>query len=758
MKAGSIVKIYMKAIIAGTCLVSMAFSQALQYKIHNRGMLHETVYNSGDIGRPWTYGDAGNKTSNPLMEWPSRSSLTLNGINYSGQHNLLGAGIYMAANPDGKQGITNRIYALCGGVGAGSGSEQVIGQWSFPISMQEIENFPFLKDGSLNPDFNPDEAEEIIISSWATPLGVTVTRTSRAWSHPDFDDMIIYEYELEYTGDTDGNPATIERTETLKDFMALFIYGFAPSMYGFQRHYQEWKYDSGIYRGDLNGFWDADYWLGFNMNLRTNITDEMLWAKPEPDLNLFLEFASLGKNGGGLTSPQAPGVSILYYDTNYLAYIDTIESPKNESEVTKILRTSGGVYFELDENFHLKQPYSNKISTPNTRSEKMTVESINPDKRWSGVYSNGSSTWPNPPSPEWIGRAAYNYRQSVDAGQKHIVFGPYTLPHGAKLRFSLAEVVGYGAIPGKRLEGGQVAQQWAPTPSWNRKIVKDGVTYTEHYLTDFGYPDYINSDVITVQQVAHKALEAYLGTEVAWNGNNQRPLLGPVWPESNPPHGDYRIPTTFPAPVITVVNVGDGRVRVSWNREVEQFTHPRLSGTLLGFNVWRAESGMGPWELRTTINTGEVNTEEDIYEYYDDDVDFKVGEARYYAVTTVGDSVMESGKTNISNHQKNIIPVDKMSDVFVAPNPFYITSGYKSDEPGMENAIGFYGLPSRCTIRIYSYSGQLIETIEHKKEDYANTSWKGITRNGQEIASGIYLYVITTPDGDKKTGKFIVVK
>lgn len=727
---------------------NIANAQELEFKIHDRGMLHETVYNTGDIGRPWTTGQDGNKTNTPLMEWPSRSSTIVQGTRYSGQHNLLGGGMYMAANPDGKPGMENRIYALCGAVGTGSGSETIIGRWSFPLVFEEYENFPFLEDGTLNPDYNPDEAEEIIITSWATPVGVTVTRTSRSWSYPDYDDLIIYEYELEYTGDTDGNPATIERTETLKDFMVLFLYGFAPSMYGYQRHYQEWKYDSGIYRGDQNNFWDADYWLSFNMNLRTNITDESIFAKREPNIDLFLEYANTGGNGGGLCSPQAPGYCILYYDTNHLAFVDTIESARNESEVVNILRTSYGDFYELDENNHIKQPWSNKVSTGNTRSSKMTVEAINPNKRWSGVYSQGSTTWPNPPSERWYGRAAYNYRQSVDAGQKHIVFGPYTLEPGDKLEYSLAEVVGYGAKPGKMLEGGQTLQQWAKTPSWNRAVKFGDQVVTQHYLDDFGYPDYVNSDVITVTDAAHKAFQAYLGQDSA-------AVQIPVWPEDNPKDGSYLIPVPVPAPVTVVENTDDGRIRITWNRDAEQFSHPRLMGALQKFYVCRSDAGMGPWTILDSLNVGNVNNE-GIYEFYDDDVVYKLGETRYYSVVSVDEHKNMSGRTNITKHLKNVASVEKMGEVFVVPNPFNIESGF-GGKVGAEDKIGFYGLPEKCTIRIFTYSGQLVETIEHDDPVYT-TDWFQVTRNEQEIASGIYLYVITTPNGDKTSGKFIIVK
>ena len=69
----------------------------------------------------------------------------------------------------------------------------------------------------------------------------------------------------------------------------------------------------------------------------------------------------------------------------------------------------------------------------------------------------------------------------------------------------------------------------------------------------------------------------------------------------------------------------------------------------------------------------------------------------------------------------------------------------------------FYGLPEKCTIRIYSFSGQLIETIEHDQTVFS-TAWFQVTRNNQDIASGIYFYVVTTPGGDKTTRKLIVVK
>jgi len=764
---------YAKKILLLTLTLSMvhtAFGQIREYKIHDRGMLHNTVFNTGEIGRAWQTGEAGNFTSVPVFEWPPYSKTIVEGIEYDGQHNIMGAGFYIGANLASAPGEQNRLFALCGGVG-GSSPEVAIGRWSFPLYMDEIENFPLLEDGSLNPDYDPNEAEEIIRTAWASSTGITVTRTSRAWSYPDYDDMIIYEYDLEYTGDLDGNPATIEQTEDLKDVMVALNYGFAPSMYGYQREYLEWKYEGGIYRGDQNNFWDSDWWLSFNMNLRNNLSDASGAGKPEPDAALFMEFAQTGINGGALGSPQAPGYAVLYYDTDLLSYVvpEALDSlSQNDSEVQAVLRTStltslddydqvdiygeneSGTftwYYELDENHHVKQPWSNKVSTGNTNSPKMMYEKdpFNPTTRWSGVYSPGSTSWPELKGEHWLGRAAYPYRQSADAGMKHHTFGPYSLSLGDKIEFSYAEVVGYGAQPGKRVEGGQVITQWTQTPSWNRAYTIEGELMTSAYLDDFGYPDYVNSDVRNVTQVTEKAFEAYLGA----------PPTVPVWPEANPKDGVYSVPAPYPAPVLNLKNYDFATVKLTWKADQEAFEHPLLTTDLAMYYIWRSEAGMGPWTLLDSIEVGSPFNADGLYEYVDTEAEFRVGEYRYYSVTSVDSDGNQSGRTNLTRFSKNIASVEELKGVYVVPNPYRADVGSFSGTD--EGKIGFYGLPSKCTIQIFSYAMQLVRTIEHDADQYSSLNFQ-TTRVGQEMASGIYFYVVTTPDGDDSHGKFVILK
>jgi photosystem II stability/assembly factor-like uncharacterized protein len=613
-----------------------SIAQIQDYKIHSRGMLHETVFNTGEIGRGWTVAEAFQSTNVPLMEWPPVSGIIIGGMIYGGQENSIGAGIHISANLMGKSGTSNRLYSFCGGVGS-SIPEVSFGVWSFPLALNRTENYPVLSNGSLNPQYNPDEAEEIIIAKWSTNIGITVTRTSRTWSYPDYDDLIIYEYEMEYNGDTDGNPITIERDSTLSDVLFSFSYGFAPSLYGYQRNYGTWRYTGGMYRGDQRSYFDASLWLSFNMDVQTSL-DTNLVAKPEPDPVNFLMFSQTKENGGGLCSPQAPGWNMLYYDTTHLAICNPYDSTQNESEATKYLQTYNNTYFELDQNMHMLQPFRQKVGSGYAGSTKMkTGQGLNPSER-SDPYSPVSTTYPIPPQG-WIGRSAFNYKQSNDAVNRYMVFGPYTLHKGDKVKFALAEVIGYGGQAGKNVEGGQQTTQWSTIPSLDRKVVLSGQTMTEHYLTDYGYPDYVNSKVKTVQDAAIKSFQAYRGQDT---------LNLPVFPEQSPRNGSYKIPVPFPAPAISLANSDNVKVGIRWSRNIESFTHPRLIAPLSRFKIYKSTSQMGPWDSVKTYNIGEgINTSEQ-YEYIENDPNFKIGDSRYYAVTSVDAKGNESGKTNMT--------------------------------------------------------------------------------------------------------------
>ena len=750
----------------------LLYGQSQDYRVHDRGMLHQTVYNTGELGRPWETGSQGDQTSLPLMEWPSHSALSFNNVPYSGQHNSIGAGVLIAGNLDSLPGQANRWFAHCGGVGA-SLPEITFGVWSFPIGLQKIENYPINSNGNLNPAYDPNEAEEIIIASWQTNMGIKVIRTSRAYSYPDYDDFIIYEYAFVYNGDVNGS-GKVAVTKTWKDLQFSFVYGLAPSMYGYERHYNDWKYDGGIYKGDQDMFWDSDYWLTFNMDRQTNL-DTSLAGKPEPDSTQFGINARTGANGGGLCSPQAPGFSIMYFDTTHLAIVDPNNSARNESEFAPYVSS---IPTQLDSHSHIKQPWTNRIQTGDVNSGKMETGELTSTLRSSSAWSSISGTnLPPIRAPYynatkqasykayWTGRAKLN-NTNTTFGRKNINFGPYTMQLGDTIRFTVAEVVGYGAAPYKPVEGGRdstghgILSRWNSAPSWYKPAYSfdknhNKVKMTDNYLKDYGFPDFVNSNVHDVMQVTHKAFEAYLGMDSAHVS-----ALLPIHPDSSiiPSRGIYNnIPVPPPAPGLNLANTDTATVVISWNSNAESFSHPKLTGKLAVYKIWRSNSGEGPWKLLGSISAGIGNLgSNNMYNFIDNDQSLTIGESAWYSVTSEDANGNRSGRTNMTLFQKNIGAVAKMKKVYAVPNPFVGKSGF-GGSGNVNSEIGFYGLPVRCTIRIFSFAGNLVQTIEHNENSYSVPTFQ-VSKNGQEIASGIYFFVATTPEGDKYSGKFVVIK
>jgi len=76
-----------------------------------------------------------------------------------------------------------------------------------------------------------------------------------------------------------------------------------------------------------------------------------------------------------------------------------------------------------------------------------------------------------------------------------------------------------------------------------------------------------------------------------------------------------------------------------------------------------------------------------------------------------------------------------------------------------ERRIQFFHLPKECTIRIYSLRGFLVDTIKHySTADDGMESWDLISKDGNDIAYGIYLYHVDAPGVGKKVGRFVVIK
>ncbi len=109
----------------------------------------------------------------------------------------------------------------------------------------------------------------------------------------------------------------------------------------------------------------------------------------------------------------------------------------------------------------------------------------------------------------------------------------------------------------------------------------------------------------------------------------------------------------------------------------------------------------------------------------------------------------------------NQLARNALDNVIVVPNPYVaysaaelagIRTGQRDDR-----RIEFRNLPPRCTIRIYTITGEFVAKIE--KDDPSNfATWNLLTYEAQEIAYGVYIYHIDAPGIGTKIGRFAVIK
>ena len=718
-------------------------AQQRDWQVHSRGLLHQSIFNTGELGRPFSAGGTITE-GRPSLEWPPYSRMILDRRNYHGQHNSFGGGVWLAGTRGGQ-----RYYALSGAVSNSNGDAvPVVGVHSNPIRVERYENFPVdPATGELNPGYDADEAEEIIISEWDTPVGIRVLRTSRAWSYPGYDSFIIYEYE--FTNVTD---------EVLTDVFITFAGSYGPSSFGYQRNHGEWteaalrgQAPAGV--GDQFARFDLRRWMSYNHD-----------REGQPEVERFAEWAQEG-NRGALNSPQAAGMMVLYYDHDKLATRD------ETSQVWLLPADTTGMW---DETGRPKQPFMLRYENGNLYDEKVAVWMDPAVRRKTSIwYSPEDSTrFSEQFDPDlwsyWKGRTStssnLSWWQPVARGYG---FYPFILEPGETVRFALAEVVGYGPggegdhiykdLGGTVRAGADAGFLFNPVPSWYNRIEYPHLGPTSYigsdYLQDNPLPWYVTEPVVSIRDVADRAIEMYTGWELAKYDTLQYD------PPSAPSSGVYStVPVPFPAPAIRIEDTRAAANRIMWGPQVESFNHPRLRASFSHYEVRRAPHPLGPWTTLAEVQPGDPF-------YFDGgqyellDPESNLGENVAYAVVSVDSDGNRSGMTNLTIHETQAPPAETLDRVYVVPNPLVVSSGLSGSDAGGDVAdrIQFMGLTSRATIRIFTYTGQLVQTIEHERESYGNP-WYQLSINNQLVASGVYFFVVEDhATGARTTGKFVVI-
>lgn len=103
-----------------------------------------------------------------------------------------------------------------------------------------------------------------------------------------------------------------------------------------------------------------------------------------------------------------------------------------------------------------------------------------------------------------------------------------------------------------------------------------------------------------------------------------------------------------------------------------------------------------------------------------------------------------------------------LSKVAVVPNPYVGAASWEPPPSSVgrgDRKIYFIHLPRQCTIHIYTISGHLVQTIEHNGNiDDGQEAWNLISKDGMDIAFGVYVFQIDAAGIGTFVDKFAVIK
>ncbi|MGH8016496.1 MAG: two-component regulator propeller domain-containing protein, partial [Candidatus Zixiibacteriota bacterium] len=152
-------------------------------------------------------------------------------------------------------------------------------------------------------------------------------------------------------------------------------------------------------------------------------------------------------------------------------------------------------------------------------------------------------------------------------------------------------------------------------------------------------------------------------------------------------------------------------------------------------NVWiGADNGLafldnlsGIAEVYKTQNSGLVSD-------HVQNIHYDKFTGKIYIATDAGISVISS---TIGN------PTSEVQELVAFPNPFVI------DSPDDELEFNFN---QNGIVRLYSMAGELI------REMPVGQRWNGTNQGGEEVASGVYLFVLTDEEGNVGRGKILMIR
>lgn len=243
-----------------------------------------------------------------------------------------------------------------------------------------------------------------------------------------------------------------------------------------------------------------------------------------------------------------------------------------------------------------------------------------------------------------------------------------------------------------------------------------------------------------------------------------------------------------PPPTIEVKEMLEGGItkglRLRWSKT------PEDSSSFLGYKVWKSSGrdqnnnfvwkpfGKGVYTKNDTASWPPPVAVDDATKYELTDTDVVKGFDYYYSVQSFSeDPDYGYSESAILANAQTVIPANPpkndLNKIKVVPNPYIGSARWNnprpSDADAWQHRIQFTNIPADATIKIFTLDLDFVAEIKAgdiarvskdfiAPTNYGVAEWDLITRNNQEAAPGIYIYVVDSPSAGQKTGKFVIVR
>jgi len=570
----------------------------------------------------------------------------------------------------------------------------------------EILSDPFpLTGDAVNPDKIPGTADMLLESQVNTVMGITLKQKVLAWSAPDYDDFIIYDWTFINTGNTDDDPEIELPNQNLND----------------------------VYFMRMNNFYSPGRGIPWYSTYGEQMGDSIRIMYGYPSRSKDSDYDDFGDPDSETGFPHRPfyvGEAFLHVDKATSDHTDDWTQPMMTG-----VHTVEIPWLKFEAAGHSAGDLANLYEV---LQYGFTGPSFNFTKQTTNVYPNtyhslrmDEQGYKYPEDmPWWVWRAI-----------AHTSCGPYDIAFGDSVRFVYAFVM--GTISPEK--GREIGQDWIDgTATWNEQnnLPKPFIDHPDLYDDANDY------------------------AKDCWIATGKDSLFKNAWAAQYAVRNNYELPVPPPPPSVEVLGQPDF-IQINWGNESEvaiDFAGYRIYRAIGRYDTTftRIFECGGTSGIPITYTYNDTTAQRAVaYFYYVTAFDDGLTN------TPSPDGVvrsLESGwnvnRTRAAAYQSR--PAGTLKTVRVVPNPLNVKA---QNFPGEPNKIVFMDIPGQCTIRVYTESGDLVKTIEHTSNS-GDEIWGGnvldlhtVSDSGQLLVSGLYLAHMTdTEIGESTVVKFVIIR